>query len=86
MFYLEVGDVRPARDQQSPPPQPDVQVTGQSLNMDLFQVKAETGGEAGIGGADVSAHSGRINLKGGWLLCSWHQAVTDLLGSHQIGG
>jgi hypothetical protein len=30
--------------------------------MDLFQVKAETGGEAGIqvGGADVSAHSGPI--------------------------
>ena len=31
-------------------------VAGQSLHMDLF--KAETGSEAGLGGADVAAHSG----------------------------
>ncbi len=61
MFYLEVGDVHPARDQLVTyillgTPRPSHDVTGQSLNMDLIQVKAETGGEAGIGGADVSAH------------------------------
>ncbi len=39
-------------------PRPRHDVTGQSLKMDLF--KAETGGEAGLGGANVSAHSGLI--------------------------
>ena len=52
MVYLEVGDVvdvRPAQDQPPPPAMT-------SLNMDLF--KAKVGGEAGLGGADVAAHSG----------------------------
>ncbi len=44
-------------------PRPSHDVTGQSLNMDLFKavtVTLVTGGEAGLGGADVSAHSGPI--------------------------
>jgi hypothetical protein len=56
MFYLEVGDVRPAQDQPRPPPRPWSYLS--VLNMDLC--KAETGGEAGLGGADVLAHSGQI--------------------------
>jgi hypothetical protein len=40
----------------SSPPRPRHDVAGQSLNMDLFE--AETSGEAGLGGADVAAHSG----------------------------
>ena len=39
----------------SSPPRPRHDVAGPSLNMDLFE--AETGGEAGLGGADVAAHS-----------------------------
>ncbi len=50
LFYLAVGAVRPARDQ--PPHLPRHDVAGPSLDMDLF--KAEIGGEAGLGGADVS--------------------------------
>ncbi len=46
MTYVRLGTSRA--------PRPSHDVTGQSLNMDLFQVKAETGGEAGIGSADVS--------------------------------
>ena len=42
MLYLEVGDVRPARDQ---PPPPARDVAGPSLNMDLFK-------------AEVAVHSG----------------------------
>jgi hypothetical protein len=47
--------------------------------MDLFNLKAETDCEAGLGGADVEVHSGPIiisgrerasDLKGGRLLCS----------------
>ncbi len=41
-------------------PRPRHDVTGQSLNMDLFKAETVTGGEAGLGGADVSAHSGPI--------------------------
>ncbi len=39
-------------------PRPRHDATSQSLNIDFF--KAKTGGEAGLGGADVSAHSGPI--------------------------
>ena len=40
----------------SRPTRPRHDVSGPSLHMDLFE--AETGGEAGLGGADVAAHSG----------------------------
>ena len=43
------------RTSRAPRPRHDV-AAGPSLNMDLF--KAEVGGEAGLGGADVAAHSG----------------------------
>ncbi len=42
----------------SRPPRPRHDIAGQSLNMDLL--KAEVRGEAGLGGADVAAHSGPI--------------------------
>jgi hypothetical protein len=41
-------------------PRPRHDVTWQSLNMDLFTAVTVTGGEAGLGGADVLAHSGPI--------------------------
>ncbi len=41
-------------------PRPRHDVTGQSLNMDLFKAETVTGGEAGLGGADILAHSGLI--------------------------
>ena len=65
--------------QPAPLPLPHHDVAGPSLYMDLFNLKAETGGEAGLGGADVAVHSGPIiisgrgrasDLKGGRLLCS----------------
>ena len=37
-------------------PRPRHDVAGPSLNMDLL--KAKVGGEAGLGGADVAAHTG----------------------------
>ncbi len=37
-------------------PRPRHDIAVPSLNMDLF--KAEVGGKAGLGGADVAAHSG----------------------------
>ncbi len=42
----------------SSPPSPSHNVAGPSFDMDIF--KAETGGEAGLGGADVAAHSGQM--------------------------
>ena len=46
--YVRCRTTRPTR--------PRHDVARQSLHMDLF--KAETGSEAGLGGADVVAHSG----------------------------
>ena len=48
MTYVRRGTSRP--------PRPRHDVAGPSLNMDLL--KAEVGGEAGLGGADVAAHTG----------------------------
>ncbi len=42
----------------SRPTRPHHDVAGPGLHMDLF--KAETGSEAGLGGADVAAHSGQM--------------------------
>ncbi len=56
LFYLEVGDV--SLEQVQPPQAPSRprhDVAGQGL-MDLF--KTEPSSEAGLGGADVAAHSG----------------------------
>ncbi len=56
MLYLEVSHV--CLEQEQPPPCPSHDVAGQSLNMDLF--KAEISSKAGLGGADVAAHSGPV--------------------------
>ncbi len=46
---------------QPSPPLPHHDVAGQSLDMDLFNLKAKTGGEAGLGGADVAVHSSQMD-------------------------
>ncbi len=63
-------------------PRPRHDVTGQSLNMDLFQVKAKMGGEAGLGlgGANVSAHSSLIKEQpASWKVAGSRCCAVDTL-------
>jgi hypothetical protein len=91
LFFLEVGDVRPA------PDQPHHDVAGPSLDMDLF--KAKTGGGAGQGlGQGLEAQMWRRTLARWrksqllerWLvavqLTSCHDRLTGTAPDSRIGG